>query len=393
MKSVCPLRILSRLFPKIIDFMGQQLIFSDKDNYKEFDAYLRQNQIKRIFLVTGKSIDSLKIGEYFQTLFSRLGIYVVRFSSFKPNPEYESVRLGVSKFKDSHSDMIVAVGGGSAIDVAKSIKLYSNMEGTSSFLSQQIRPNMIPLVAVPTTAGSGSEATRFAVLYHNGKKQSIMHDSCIPRAVIMDSSSLDTLPLRERKATMMDALCHAVESYWSINSTSKSKEFSLEALNLVLKNMDAYLNNDALGNLNMLNAAHIAGKAINITQTTAAHAMSYKLTSLFGIAHGIAVALCMSGLWPYMLQHINLSIDSRGKDYLQGAFKTIASMFGYNSLEESSTMFREIVDSLDLEIPAANDEEFKILRESVNPIRLKNHPIKLDEKAIDNIYHMILKEK
>ena len=121
----------------------------------------------------------------------------------------------------------------------------------------------------------------------------------------MDASALKTLPIYQKKSTMMDALCHSIESYWSVNSTEESNKYSKQAIQTILENKDAYLANKDLGNANMLKAAYLAGKAINITQTTAGHAMSYKLTSLYGIAHGHAVAICISKLWEYMLEPVS----------------------------------------------------------------------------------------
>lgn len=108
----------------------------------------------------------------------------------------------------------------------------------------------------------------------------------------MDASVLKTLPDYQKKATMCDALCHAIESFWSVNSTDKSKEYSMAAIQNVMKHMDGYLANTDEGNAGMLLAANTAGKAINITQTTAGHAMCYKLTSMFSSAHGHAAILC-----------------------------------------------------------------------------------------------------
>ena len=147
---------------------------------------------------------------------------------------------------------------------------------------------------MPTTAGTGSEATRYAVIYFDGEKQSISDYSCIPSAVLMDASVLKTLPIYQKKSTMMDAFCHAIESYWSVNSSEESRQYSRRAIQLIMENKDLYIGNDETGNTQMLKAAHLAGKAINLTQTTAGHAMCYKLTSLYGIAHGHAAALCVS---------------------------------------------------------------------------------------------------
>ncbi len=372
--------------------MVEQEILSATDNYRELDECLARKGIKRLFLVCGRSIERLPLWEYFKTLPSRLGIEATRFSGFKPNPTYESVADGVREFRRRECDAIVAVGGGSAMDVAKCVKLYSNMAEDTDYVLQPIIPNDIPLIAVPTTAGTGSEATRFAVIYYKGEKQSVTDSSCIPFVVLLDPSVLDTLPLYQRKVTMLDALCHSIESYWSVNSTDESKEYAKNAIRMIEENMDAYLNNDPTGNANMLKAANMAGKAINVTQTTAGHAMAYKLTSLYGLAHGHAVALCVDALWPYMLNHTSLCIDPRGEAYLCGIFNELAVIIHCETPEAAACKYHDLLTSLDLERPKATESEFNTLKKSVNPVRLKNHPVRLDEGAIDCLYRRILNQ-
>ncbi len=368
--------------------MNQQII-KVKNDYDKIDGILKEKNIKSIFLVCDSAFSFLKISTYLDSLEKRKGIRIVKFQDFQPNPSYESVEEGVELFNNSNCDLIMAVGGGSAIDVAKCIKLFSNMESTTNYLDSVITPNNIPIFAVPTTAGTGSESTKFAVIYYQGEKQSITNDNCIPSVVIMDPSVLETLPMYQKKSTMLDALCHSLESFWSINSTDESIKYSKEALTIILENKDKYLENDKNANERMLIAANIAGKAINITQTTAGHAMSYKLTSLYGIAHGHAVALCDAKLIPFMIKNINLCIDKRGEDYLSQILNDIASIM-HCSLSELGDTFEKIVKQLDLEVPKATKEDYQVLVKSVNQDRLKNYPVRLSEESIDYLYHEIL---
>lgn len=259
--------------------MAEQIILTADRDYSELDRYLQEHAVRGIFLVCDNAISFLRLNAYFEQLPERMGVSVVRFSDFAPNPLYESVVKGVAMFRAHRCDLILAVGGGSAMDVAKCIKLYAEMDPSVNYLRQPIVPNAIPLLAVPTTAGTGSEATRYAVIYFEGEKQSVSHESCIPSAVLMDPSALRTLPEYQKKATMLDALCHAVESFWSIHSDEQSKAYARAAISRILENKDAYLANEEAGNSEMLQAAHLAGKAINITQTTAGHAMCYKITT------------------------------------------------------------------------------------------------------------------
>ncbi len=373
--------------------MKEQNILLISDDYTEIDNYIKNNAIRRILLVCDKSIRFLRVNNYFEKLESACEVKIFRFSDFNPNPLYESVVKGVKLFLKNSCDAIFAVGGGSAIDVAKCIKLYSNMDNTQIFLKQEIVPNNVKLLAFPTTAGTGSEATRYAVIYYEDTKQSVTHESIIPSTVVFDSSVLTTLPIYQKKATLMDALCHSIESFWSINSNEESKRYSTESISLIIQNWEEYIAGNNEKNQIMLKAANVAGKAINITQTTAGHAMCYKLTSLYGIAHGHAAILCVPALWEYMSNHLERCIDSRGRDYLHATFDQIADAMGCNCVSEAIKTLRKMIVMLELNVPdMKNTDDFEVLKNSVNPVRLKNNPIELNNNIIDKIYHNIFLE-
>jgi alcohol dehydrogenase class IV len=371
----------------------EQRIITARDNYIEFDQWIQENGCKKILMVCDGSIWYMDGFNKHLEEVEKTGIEMIGFRDFQPNPLYESVVKGVELFIDEKCDSIMAVGGGSAMDVAKCIKLYSNLPGDGTdgaWLKAEIVPNSIPFIAMPTTAGTGSEATRYAVIYYNDAKQSVTSESFIPSTVLMDPNALKTLPLYQKKATMMDALCHAIESFWSVNSTEKSKEYSRAAIQAVLKHMDGYLANTEEGNAGMLEAAHTAGQAINITQTTAGHAMCYKITSLFHSAHGHAAILCDRILFPWMAENTDKCTDPRGEEYLKATLDEIGRAMGCKDATEGAEKLRGIFDSLELEVPTATAEQFEILKNSVNPVRLKNHPIALDVDTIDALYHNIL---
>ncbi len=361
--------------------MNQRVIYSD---YEEVSKWVEN---KKVFLVCGDMFDQLEIKKCFKNE------DIVRFSDFTPNPDYESVKKGVRCFKCSGCNAIVAVGGGSTIDVAKCIKLYSNMDNQKDYLEQDVLENSIPFMVMPTTAGTGSESTRFAVIYKNGNKISVTHDSCIPDTVFFDGEALNNLPIYYRKATLLDSFCHAIESYWSINSTEKSKAYSKEAIELILDNWRGYITADKKAQVNMLKAANIAGKAINIAQTTAGHAMCYKLTTLYGIAHGHAAALCVSKIWPYMIKRNEQVNDRRGKEYIFEMFMSLASIMGQSEPLRSAEMFNNILNELEMQIPRPEARDYEILIKSVNEDRLKNNPIKFSYNDISKLYHEILEEK
>lgn len=318
---------------------------------------------------------------------------LVRFDKFTSNPLYEDVCQGVQLFRHEQCDTILAVGGGSAIDVAKCIKLYCRMDDTQSYLQQPYTDSGVPLVAIPTTAGTGSESTRYAVIYAQGVKQSVTHESIIPDVAILEPKVLSTLPLYQKKCTLLDALCQGMESWWSVNSTEESQKYSRTAVETIMAHWRDYIfDNDSHAATQVMEAANYAGRAICITQTTAPHAFSYKLTSLYGIPHGHAVAIGLSPIWQYMLSHPDKCIDPRGATYLSGIFRQIASAMGCSTSEEAIARFRQMLTQMEmaLQVNAHNDTELDILATSVNPIRLGNNPISLNGEAIREIYREIV---
>lgn len=319
--------------------------------------------------------------------------YVV-FSDFTPNPLYDDVCKGVDLFNITKCDTILAVGGGSSMDVAKCIKLYCRMNKETLYLEQEYKDTGIKLIAIPTTAGTGSESTRYAVIYYDGKKQSVTHDSIISNVAILEPKVLKTLPLYQKKCTLLDALCQGIESWWSVNSTDESKEFSKIAVETIMKWWREYIfeNTDESAR-QIMEAANYAGRAICITQTTAAHAFSYKITSLYKLPHGHAVAVCLPEIWQYMIDNLDKCIDGRGQEYLAGNFSDISKAMGCDDPDAVVTMFRQILSEMDINGPVAinRQEEIDILSHSVNPIRLKNNPVKLDEIAIHTLYEKIIK--
>ena len=372
----------------------EQRIITARDNYIELDQWLEENKCRKLLIVCDGSIFYMDaFNKHLEELEAK-GIEMIGFRDFQSNPLYENVQAGVKLFRDERCDSIIAVGGGSAMDVAKCIKLYSNLPGegeNGSWLSAEYVSNDIPFLAMPTTAGTGSEATRYAVIYYDGKKQSVTSESFIPETVLMDPTTLITLPPYQKKATMCDALCHAIESYWSVNSTDESKVYSREAIRGVIEHMDGYLNNTEEGREGMLRAANTAGKAINITQTTAGHAMCYKITSLFRLAHGHAAILCDRVLFPWMVKNTNKCIDPRGEEYLKKTLNEIGVAMGCVDAQTGAERLVEIFNKLELEVPTATSEQYEELKTSVNPVRLKNHPIQLTVETIDALYHHVLR--
>lgn len=374
----------------------EQRIIRLGDECGQIIEYFKALGIRKLFLVCGSSVSRLGIYSRLCGMLREAGVETVGFSEFTPNPEYEAVVDGVRAFCENGCDGVMAIGGGSAIDVAKCIKLYALLNIEKDLLEQKYEPNNIPFIAVPTTAGSGSEATRFAVIYKGGVKLSVSNEDAIPSCVIQSSDILDALPVYQKKATVMDALCHCMESMWSVNSTDESVEHASRGIGLILKGIDGYLSGDNSENDKMMEASYLAGQAINITQTTAGHAMAYKLTGLYGFAHGHAVALCIDRILPYMVEHIedaDMCLDERGIKHVKDTMLALAHVMGGECIGDVAAIFHRLISELELDTSVKySGHELEELVASVNIERLSNHPIKLDEKAIGKLYKQIMSE-
>lgn len=347
------------------------------------------NGSHKVLLVCDSSFPFLNIRNEIENM----SIPYVKFDGFSSNPLYEDVCKGVAFFQSEGCDTIMAVGGGSCIDVAKCIKLFSNMSKDRLYLDQEFEDTGVKLIAIPTTAGTGSESTRYAVIYYDGKKQSITHDSIIPDVAILEPKVLSTLPLYQKKCTMLDALCQGIESWWSVNSTEKSKTLSKEAVKTIIYWWREYIfENSEEAAEQMMKAANLAGQAICITQTTAPHAFSYKLTSMFHLPHGHTVAICLPEIWDYMINNMEFCVDDRGADYVMKIFGQIARALGGYNLEDGIEQFRLMLDAMEIDHPISSDivHDLNILSTSVNPIRLRNNPISFDEKGIRMVYENVV---
>ena len=193
------------------------------------------------------------------------------------NPKVDTVQPLLNEI-NGEVDAFIAVGGGTTIDTAKLLNLaVVSKAPVKELLTSKTAPEkLLPCMAFPTTAGTGAEATRFAVCYDGEVKYSIDFESIRPSDVALVPEFTATLPAYQKASTNFDAYAQAVESLWAKGATEESKEYANRAL--------ALINQD-----NWTEASYWAGRAIDISRTTAAHAFSYDLTSHYGIPHGHAV--------------------------------------------------------------------------------------------------------
>ena len=330
------------------------------------------------------------------------------FSAFHANPDLRDTLAGAALFREAGCDGLIAVGGGSSIDTAKGIRALlatasaaptasaptssaaptasastssvpSALEEALFRVARRLLPDRLPVpeIAIPGTAGTGSEATQFAVVYDGGKKISLDHPDLLPEGVILDAALLDTLPMYHKKSCALDALAQGIESYWSRGATEESRVHAYLAILGVLDNLKAYLAGDPKAAEEMLHAAFQSGKAIQITRTTAAHAMSYQLTKTMGLAHGHAVMVTLPVLWEMMLP----------REEMKETLSSLSRLMRLGDPMMGPRLLWGILLDLEMPIPEnPGEERLEELAASVNAERLGNHPVPLSREDVKAAY-------
>jgi len=361
----------------------------------EIKKIVKEQHAENILLVTGKQsyISSGAKEKLDQIL---VDTHTEQFNQFCVNPKIEDVSIGIALLKNTKFDLIVAIGGGSVIDMAKLINILAAQEDENLLKyiddSTLITNKGLPCVAIPTTSGTGSEVTHFAVVYIDNVKYSLAHQYMLPDYAIIDAELSYNLPQHITASSGMDALSQAVESYWAIKSTNESKKYAAEAIGLILPILKGAVDGNKKSRAIMSKAAHLAGKAINITTTTAPHAISYAITTYFGLQHGHAVALTLGHFFVinHDLQNADI-VDVRGEEYLKCVMDELFEMFGVGSSLECKNRWYNIMSTIGLEssmqqigILTENDVE-KIINK-VNIQRLNNNPVKLEKEKLRRIF-------
>ncbi|WP_202527762.1 phosphonoacetaldehyde reductase [Streptomyces sp. SID486] len=231
---------------------------------------------------------------------------VEHFDGVRPNPGIGQIRAGIDAVRRFAPHAVVGIGGGSSLDVAKAIAVLAaqrhDAEECLRHPEAVTERRECALVLLPTTAGSGSEMTRFATVYIDGRKHSLDLDQARADLVLVDTGLTASLPLGDSVSSGLDALSQAIESYWSVAAGDTSRELALAALDRLVPALARAADTGSFADpairLGTAHGASLAGAAIDLTRTTAAHALSYDLTARLGLAHGTAVALHL----PWLLE-------------------------------------------------------------------------------------------
>lgn len=280
-------------------------VYAGKDAMSKLEGVLKEAGATKVALFTDKSIYELGLADGAVEIIKSLGLGVEVCSDLAIEPTYAEVQKTVDWFCESGCDFILAIGGGSVMDASKLVSVLATSEysvhdllGDPSLARKQVKT-----VMVPTTAGTGAEATPNAIVAvpEDELKVGIVSDEMVADVVILEADMIKNLPRSIAAATGLDALCHAIECFTSNKANPMSDTFALEALDLILNNIERACDDpeamDAKRAMQL--ASFYAGIAITASGTTAVHALSYPLGGRFHVAHGVSNAILLMPVMHY----------------------------------------------------------------------------------------------
>lgn len=353
---------------------------------------------KKALIVTDDELVKYKVVNKVTELLDAINFEYQLFTDLQANPTVANVKAGVAAFKVASADCIITIGGGSPQDTAKAIGIITTNPDFADVVSlegvAQTKHNSVPIIAIPTTAGTASEVTvNYVITDTENKRKIVCVDSkAIPKVAIVDPDLMATMPKSLTAATGMDALTHAIEGYITVGSDELSDMFHLKAIELIAKSLTAACENTEEGRAGMALGQYIAGMGFSNVGLGAVHSMAHPLGALYDTPHGVANAIILPTVMAY-------NAPATGEKY-----REIARVMGVPDVdsmtqEEYRKAAVEAVRSLsnDVQIPKnligiVKEEDLGFLAESaVNDACFGGNPRPLDYQGVKELYLEMLK--
>jgi len=285
--------------------------------FQEISQIVDELNGRKIFLVTGKNFAE-KYGVLDRLSGYLKGSTLVIFAEVEENPSIETVDRGAAQCQKNQCDLVIGMGGGSAMDAGKAIAtLQKNPGSIREYLDQErvCQTKGLPVITIPTTSGTGSEVTPFTVIFHPAKraKPAIAPPQNFPDVALVDPEMTTSMPFEVAVSTGLDALCQAVEGFWSTQGNPATRSLAFQAIKLAMENLEsACLRKDKESVVNMCLASHLAGIEMSNIGNTCIHPLSYPITIDYAIPHGFACAIFL----PSVIRFNASAIKDRFRDLL-----------------------------------------------------------------------------
>ena len=311
-------------------FVLNETSYHGKDAIKAIPTEITGRGFKKVFVASDPDLIKFGVTEKVTKLLEEAKIEFTVFSEIQANPTINNVKAGVKAFKDFGADCIVAIGGGSSIDTAKAVGIIiTNPEFEDVRSLEGVAPTKnpcVPIIAVPTTAGTAAEVTINYVITDEEKNRKMVcvdvHD--IPVVAVVDPDLMSTMPKGLTAATGMDALTHAIEGYITKGAWELSDMFHLKAIELIAKHLRGAVENTVEGREGMALGQYVAGMGFSNVGLGIVHSMAHPLGALYDTPHGVANAIILPTVMEY-------NAPNTGDKY-----KYIAKAMGVTGIETMS---------------------------------------------------------
>ncbi len=348
------------------------------DNYKALEGLGKKALI--VIGQGGSARNNGALSDLCQAL-QKLSIDWEIFDQVEANPGIDTVRAGALLARDYQADFIVGIGGGSPMDAAKAIAILAVNEITNDELLNLQFGEVLPVAAIPTTAGTGSEVTPYSIITFPllETKKSIASSKIIPGLAFLDPAYTSNLPRRVTVDTAVDAYSHALESYLAVRSTPLSEIYAREALNILGFQLKMLSNNEQL-DLNqreaLLYGSMLAGMAISTTGTSIPHAMGYFLTYFKGVAHGRANGMIMPA-------YIDFNLRKSAHPKIMEALR----ISGFDGFEQFQNLLYELCDQVPTFTP---EEKQRLIEQTLQAKNLVNNIVTPQRGDLEYILEYML---
>ena len=361
---------------------------------REISDACNQANIKRPLLITDKGLCNLPITSKTLQLMKEAGLGDALFSNVDPNPNEKNLNSGITAFKEGNHDGVIAFGGGSALDLGKLVAFMVgqdrsvwDFEDVSDWWTRANPNTIFPIVAIPTTAGTGSEVGRASVLTNSDtlEKKIIFHPQILPKVVICDPELTIEMPKSITAGTGLDAFAHCVEAFSSPHYHPMSQGIAVEGMRLVIENLGKVYSDgsDIEARANMMSAALMGATAFQ-KGLGAIHALSHPVGAIHHTHHGTTNAVCM----PAVLRLNEAKIRDR--------FDTVT---GYLGIQNGFSGFKVFVDEFNasLNIPlrlsdlgVENPDLGKLVKGALNDPSCGGNPVKLTSENLKALFEEVL---
>lgn len=305
-----------------------EVSYHGSEAIKEIVTEVKGKNLKKAFLCSDPDLIKFGVTTKVTSILDEAGLDYEVYSNIKPNPTIENVQTGVEAYKASGADYIIAIGGGSSMDTAKAVGIIINnpefedvrsLEGVAS-----TKNKCVPIIAVPTTAGTAAEVTINYVItdVEKNRKFVCVDTNDIPVVAIVDPDMMSSMPKGLTAATGMDALTHAIEGYITAGAWEMSDMFHLKAIEIISNNLRGAVENTAEGREGMALGQYIAGMGFSNVGLGIVHSMAHPLGALYDTPHGIANAIILPTVMEY-------NAEATGEKY-----KHIAAAMGVKGTED-----------------------------------------------------------